>query len=374
MPRLSKDHLQALAAVRAIAARPLMPERLAREVLIPLKDAIGWDGYRLFGVDSGTLLINRLLSASDNDRAARREWLEEVYLDERTLPYLRLPEILRARLKAAAYQPRQEHSWGYPAAMLEGVDPRYHWTYYFESESPVGGTLHAAFESGGRQLAVLQAYRRDPNRSFRPKDVSLMQAASPVIGQALGSAFAREQAFAAASESPASGIIFLTSDHSISFATPAGREWLRHLGSRELDELLPTALWSATKGLAEQQGPALRVRTMSAIGPVTIEASEGGDGATAIVVMPERPEAALEPPEHWGLTPQQNQIALQIISGASNRETAERLFLSEHTVEWHLRQIYRALNLSSRTQLQARFFRDVGLARFQDPDPPEGQE
>ena len=372
MPRLSKNHAHALSAVRAIATRPLTPDRLGRDLLEPLEKAIGWDGYRLFGVDSRTLLINRLLAASDNDRAARREWLEEVYLDERTLPYLQLPEILRARLKAAAYQPRQEQSWGYPPAMFEGIDPRHHWAYYFDSQSPVGGTLHATFESGSRQIAVLQAYRRDPDRSFRPKDVALMQAAAPVIGHALGNAFAREQALAAASESPASGIMFVAKDRSISFATPAGMEWLRHLRSAEPGELetLPTAVWSAAKGLGEQKTHALRVDTMSAIGPVTLEASEGGDGSTAIVIMPERPQPVLEPPNHWGLTPQQNQIAMQVIGGASNREIAERLFLSEHTVEWHLRQIYRALDLSSRTQLQARFFRDVGLANYKDPMPP----
>jgi DNA-binding CsgD family transcriptional regulator len=337
-------------------------------MLVPLELAVGWDGYRLFGVDSRTLLINRLLAASDNDQFARREWLEEVYLDERTLPYLRLPEILRARLKAAAYQPRQEQSWGYPAAMLEGVDPRHHWTYYFESESPVGGTLHGAFESDGRQLAVLQAYRRDPDRPFRPKDVALMQAASPIIGQALGSAFAREQALAAASENPASGIMFVATDRSISFATPAGLVWLDRLRAFEPGEpgVLPTAVWSAAKGFAGQHTAALRVGAMSDIGPVTLEASAGGDGSTAIVITSERPQPPLEPPEHWGLTPQQNQIAMQIIGGASNREIAERLFLSEHTVEWHLRQIYRSLDLSSRSQLQARFFRDVGLAHYRD--------
>jgi DNA-binding CsgD family transcriptional regulator len=370
MPRLSKDHARAIAAVRVIATRPSSPDRLARDLLGPLERAIGWDGYRLFGVDSRTLLINRLLAASDNDRVARREWLEEIYLDERTLPYLHLPRILSARIRAAAYQPLQEQSWGFPAAMLEAVDPRQHWTYYFESESPVGGTLHAVFESGGRQIAILQAYRREPERTFRQKDVALMQAVSPVIGQALGTAFAREQALAMARESPPSGIIFVAKDRSISFATPAGMEWLRHLRSAEPGEMeiLPTAVWSAAKGLDEQNAHALRVGTMSAIGPVTLEASDGGDGSTAIVVMPERPHPVLEPPDHWGLTPQQNQIAMQVIGGASNREIAERLFLSEHTIEWHLRQIYRALDLSSRTQLQARFFRDAGLALYQELD------
>jgi DNA-binding NarL/FixJ family response regulator len=105
---------------------------------------------------------------------------------------------------------------------------------------------------------------------------------------------------------------------------------------------------------------------MTLEGPVVLEASAGGNGTTAIVVTPQRPEPRLEPPTHWGLTPQQNQIAMQVIGGASNREIAGALFVSENTVEWHLRQIYRALDLSSRTQLQARFFRDVGLEVYQD--------
>jgi DNA-binding CsgD family transcriptional regulator len=368
MPRLSKDHAQALSAVRWVAARALPPDRLGQALLAPLERAIGWDGYRLFGVDSRTLLINRLLAASDNDRAARREWLEEVYLDERTLPYLQISEILRARLRAAAYQPRQEQSWGFPPTMLAKVDPLHHWTYYFESQSPVGGTLHAGFEASGRQVAVLQAYRRDPGRSFRPKDVSLMQAAASTIGQALGTALMQEQALAETSEAPASGIVLVDADRSIVFATPAGDDWLQHLRAAEggTEEPLPTAVWSAVKGLAEHDLPALRVAAMSAAGPVTLEASDGGGGATAIVVMAQRPEPRLELPEHWGLTSQQEQIAIQVLGGATNRQAAERLFVSEHTVEWHLRQIYRALDLSSRTQLQARFFRDIGLGQYRE--------
>ena len=368
MPRLSKAHAQTLMAVRAIANRALPPDRMGQTLLQPLEHAIGWDGYRLFGVDSRTLLINRLLAASDNDRVARREWLEAVYLDERTLPYLRLQQILRARIRAAAYQPNQNQSWGYPSSMLETVDPDSHWTYYFESQSPIGGTLHAGFESNGRQVAVLQAYRRDPGSSFRPKDVALMQAASPVMGQALGTALARERAFTTAPNELASGIVFIGVDRSIAFSTPAGDDWLERLRAAESGtvDILPTALWSVAKGLAEHGSPALRVSAMTPDGPVTLEASDGSRNTIAVVVSAQRYEPALESPEHWGLTPQQAQVAIQAIGGASNREIAQRLFVSEHTVEWHLRQIYRALDVSSRNQLQARFFRDIGLSQYRD--------
>lgn len=368
MPRVSKDHTQALTELRGLSGRSLPPDRMGGALIDTLQRAIGWDGYRLFGVDTRTLLINRLISASDNDRTARREWLEEVYLDDRTLPYLHLPEIVRARLRGVAYQPTQAQSWGYPHAMLAQVDPDDHWSYYFESQSPIGGTLHATFESNGRQIAVLQAYRRDPQVYFRPKDVSLLQTAAPIVGQALGASLAREHAMAERGDSVPSGIVLIGPDRVIDFSTPAGDKWLEQLQSSEpgVESHLPAIVWSAVKGLAQQEQPALRIAAMTPIGPVELEASAGGGGATAIVVAPQRVEPRLEPPEHWGLTQQQSQIAMQIIGGASNREIAERLFLTENTVEWHLRQIYRALDVSSRTQLQARFFRDVGLSGFQE--------
>lgn len=372
MPRLSKDHAQALTELRAIAGRSLPPHRMGSALIDALQRPIGWDGYRLFGVDPRTLLINRLISASDNDRTARREWLEEVYLDDRTLPYLQLPAIIGARLRGVAFQPTQDQSWGYPHAMMSGIEPEHHRSYYYESESPIGGTLHGSFEASGRQIALLQAYRRDPRAHFRPKDVALMQSAAPIVGQALGVSLAREHAMAEGSLSAPSGIVLVGSDRTIAFSTPAGDTWLERLRAAEPgdDSNLPSAVWSVVKGLAMQDEPALRVAAMTQDGPVVLEASAGGNDATAIVVTSQQPELRTEPPPHWGLTPQQEQIAMQVIGGASNREIAGRLFVSENTVEWHLRQIYRTLDLSSRTQLQARFFREVGLAGFQDI-PPE---
>ena len=53
------------------------------------------------------------------------------------------------------------------------------------------------------------------------------------------------------------------------------------------------------------------------------------------------------------LTPQRLQVALWVSRGATNRETAEALFLSQKTVEFHLSSIYRRLDLHSRGELTA---------------------
>jgi DNA-binding NarL/FixJ family response regulator len=54
------------------------------------------------------------------------------------------------------------------------------------------------------------------------------------------------------------------------------------------------------------------------------------------------------------LTPQELQIALAVATGASNREVAVKLFLSEKTVEFHLSRIYRKAGVRSRTELTRR--------------------
>jgi DNA-binding CsgD family transcriptional regulator len=60
-------------------------------------------------------------------------------------------------------------------------------------------------------------------------------------------------------------------------------------------------------------------------------------------------------PAPEALTPTEESVAHLVSEGLSNREVAESLFMSVHTVDAHLRRIYRKLDVRSRTELARRF-------------------
>ena len=60
---------------------------------------------------------------------------------------------------------------------------------------------------------------------------------------------------------------------------------------------------------------------------------------------------AREPTAVEQLTPQELQIALAVSEGRTNRQVAEVLFLSPKTIEYHLRNVFRKLDVQSRTEL-----------------------
>jgi DNA-binding NarL/FixJ family response regulator len=64
----------------------------------------------------------------------------------------------------------------------------------------------------------------------------------------------------------------------------------------------------------------------------------------------ERPSSDEPPP----LTPREQEVALLVTHGLTNRQIAQQLVLSQHTVDKHVKNILKKLALRSREQVASR--------------------
>jgi DNA-binding CsgD family transcriptional regulator len=65
--------------------------------------------------------------------------------------------------------------------------------------------------------------------------------------------------------------------------------------------------------------------------------------------------------DEFGLTGREREILEQVAAGHSNKQIAAGFWLSEQTIKYHLTNVYRKLEVGSRTEA-ARFAYDHGLA------------
>ena len=59
----------------------------------------------------------------------------------------------------------------------------------------------------------------------------------------------------------------------------------------------------------------------------------------------------------YKLTQRENEIVIEICNGLNNKEIAKALFIEEGTVKTHLNNIYKKLNIKSRSELLSQTYK-----------------
>ncbi len=107
--------------------------------------------------------------------------------------------------------------------------------------------------------------------------------------------------------------------------------------------------------------PRVRVRGRSGrwlalYGSLT-EPSDGRPGEIVIVVGPARPEdVAWLNVAAYGLSPREEEVIGLLVRGFTNRQISHSLFISEHTVQRHISNIFEKVGVRSRKNLLKRLF------------------
>ena len=83
----------------------------------------------------------------------------------------------------------------------------------------------------------------------------------------------------------------------------------------------------------------------------TLQAVTPDAHATTIRAVARHPRRN-RPVEGWpAVTNTERQVALLVAEGLTNAQVGQRMFLSRHTIDFHLRQIFRKLNVHSRVAM-----------------------
>lgn len=212
---------------------------------------------------------------------------------------------------------------------------------------------------GGHCFGTLTLLRLVGKEDFTADEVALVTEVAPVLAEALGCSLFTS---ADADEPPTEpGAVAFGSDGELTAMTPAARPWLSAFSRPPLMQsgAVPYPLRAiALQTLASGEGA--KARLPVGAGWAILHASplagveERLVGATVVVAPAESKEVAALAGAAFALSAREWQIAERLIEGSSTDEIARELFLSAYTVQDHVKELFRKLEVNSRSRVVAR--------------------
>lgn len=222
---------------------------------------------------------------------------------------------------------------------------------------------------------VLMRETRSPD--FSDGDIEVVARCSDVLARGIRRCLLlSELAHRDAVDVPGMAVLVLDGDHvTVELATSAAREWLDGVeDGRVGDSGLPVAAASLALRARVVQSSSVSSKLRTRGGQwLTLHAellTGGGSPRVSLVIEPTRPHELAEViAAAYGLTEREREVSRLVVAGHSTREVATSLWLSQWTVQDHLKSIYAKLGVRSRSELSARMFFDQYLPRAMTADP-----
>lgn len=171
---------------------------------------------------------------------------------------------------------------------------------------------------------------------FTPLDRSRLQ---PLVQPAITALLTAER-LETASQPEEAGDIVMSPAGRVLHASRIGRAWLEHCG---FADRLATAVKARSRCRAKRH----KIPLGSA--EARIVRLDGPEGIRYLVHVQPLEELLMHPDAP--LTPRQRQVAYYVAAGATVRETASALGISEETVKTHLQAVYGRLEVANRVEL-----------------------
>jgi DNA-binding CsgD family transcriptional regulator len=237
--------------------------------------------------------------------------------------------------------------------------------------------LIAALRTGGAAWGAVGLYRAPGDRMFDSEEKAFLKAIGPDlatgarIGLLVGEA--RDPDWP---DSP--GLVVLTEQGEVESTTPGVEGWLSDLPDGDLDAGRLPSVVHAVAGRAlrtarnhDDPGEVALARVLSRSGTwIVLHGTSlvaSGSRRAAVIVEPAHP-ARITPllMSAYGLTEREQDVTRLVLQGDSTTQVAERLVVSPHTVQQHLKSIFEKTGVRSRRELVGEVFFAHYEPRFRD--------
>jgi DNA-binding CsgD family transcriptional regulator len=240
----------------------------------------------------------------------------------------------------------------------------------------LGDELRAVLRAGGVCWGCL-CLHREAGAPFSPAEAAFVARIAPHLAEGIRAGLLAASV-EAADPADGPGLLVLSADGSLLSCTDAGRGWLDALGHPDpvvhgvAPEILALVARLDGPGRSAAAVPRLRVRTPGGRWAVLHASRLPGAGADAVAVIIDEPspfELAPVLMMAYGLTDREQAVTALVCRGHSTREIAERLHISAHTVQDHLKAIFDKAGVRSRRELVATILQEQYLPRAMSGRP-----
>ena len=258
-----------------------------------------------------------------------------------------------------------------------GGDPSSSPTWHMNMAMGGDQEMIAALRTGGVVWGAVGLYRAPGEPMFDGEEKALLKAIAPDLATGARTGLlvgeARDPQWP---DSP--GLVVLSEHGEVESTTPGVERWLSDLPDGDLDAgRLPSAVHAVagralrTAEGSDEPGEVALARVLSRSGTwIVLHGTSlvaSGSRRAAVIVEPAHP-ARITPllMSAYGLTEREQEVTRLVLRGDSTGQIAERLVVSPHTVQQHVKNIFEKTGVRSRRELVGKVFFAHYEPRFRD--------
>jgi DNA-binding CsgD family transcriptional regulator len=234
----------------------------------------------------------------------------------------------------------------------------------------IGWELRASFVADSACWGTVGIYRDRGEPDFSDEEAAFLAGISSTLAEGFRRALLISSI--TTEENPdGPGLLLLDEEDNVASITPAAERWLEELVDLgdPMEGSLPLAVTAvgdrarAISHAVDAPDAQARARAYTGSGRWLVlhgtTLSGAAEGQTAVIFEPARPaEIAPIIVQAYGLSGRERDVTQLVLQGLSTKEIADRLFISVHTVQDHLKAIFDKVDVHSRRELISRVSSD----------------